>query len=334
MKMISQILAKVTALRLKRECGGAFLFFALIALLTACTDPTRFRIRGEIANLGETDFYIISTDGGLDHIDTIHVVEGNFKWQTNIEQEATFTLIFPNLSQQIIFATPGEDVKIIGDATELRAINVVGTDENKAYTEFRIEHYYDKPDKLAEAMEAYIDKNPESRVSDHMRRELASAKGSTEAVAYGKPLPEIVLPPDGLSSDSTTITIRPGRPVLLVFWASWKRESIEDFYNVLKVYHQSEHQPDRKRAVQPISISLDVNPQEYASVCRYDSVLWTSRCYRQSWGTPIVQQLSIRELPYYILTDDQLHVIAQGTKWKENIAQPLWRLTTRKEDRP
>ncbi|MBR0433443.1 MAG: DUF4369 domain-containing protein [Bacteroidaceae bacterium] len=305
------------------------LLIAVAMLFASCSDPTRFRIRGEISNLREADFYIISTDGGLDHLDTIHVVDGSFKWQTHIDQEATFTLIFPNLSQQIIFATPGEDVKVVGDATELRAINILGTDENEDYTQFRIDHFYDKPKELIAAMQGYIDQHPGSRVSDYMRRHIALLKGENNRLVTGKPLPAISLPPDGLSSDSTTITLHPHHPILLVFWASWDRSSIEDFYNIVKLYHQSQHQPDPKRAVQAIGISLDVNPQEYASVCRYDSVLWDSRCYRLSWSTPIVEQLSIRELPYYILTDDQLKVIAHGSKWKENIAQPLWRLTSR-----
>lgn len=313
---------------MRRAGGESFFLFFILLMLSACSDPMRFRIRGELENLRQADFYIISTDGGLDRIDTIHVEEGSFKWQTTLEQEATFMLIFPNLSQQIIFAAPGEDVKIVGDATQLRAINVLGTDENEDYTQFRIDHFYDKSDQLIEAMKAYIEENPDSRVSDYMQTRIVALKAENSRVGKGKRLPPITLPPDGLSNDSTTITLQAGRPVLLVFWASWKRESTDDFYNVLKVYRQSKHQADPSRAVQTISISLDVNPREYASVCRYDSVLWTSRCYRQSWGTPIVEQLSIRELPYYILTDNQMRIIAHGSRWKQDIAQLLWKLTT------
>ena len=56
---------------------GLFLFFFFLS----CSDPHTVRIRGSFENLRQTDLYIYSPDGGLDDVDTIHVVDGQFDWQ-------------------------------------------------------------------------------------------------------------------------------------------------------------------------------------------------------------------------------------------------------------
>ena len=301
-------------------------FFAFL-LFISCSDSRRFRVEGEIDNLEQAEFYIYSTDGGLTKLDTIYVRDGNFKWETLIEHEATFFLVYPNLSQQVIFASPGQKVSVIGDAAQLRAINVLGTDENKAYTEFRMAHFNDSPEALTAAMRDYIATHSDSRVSTFMRTLVQNVRGTGSGIVVGQKLTDLELPPDGLSSDSTTIRLRPGRPVLLTFWASWLRETTEDFYFLLKAHRQSQHASGDK-SLRVISVSLDVNPDDYRSTCRFDSLIWESRCYRQIWDTPIVSQLSITSLPYYILTDADLRVVACGSNWKDDIQRPLYSLTS------
>lgn len=297
--------------------------------MSSCTDSRLFRLSGEIENLEQAEFYIYSTDGGLDRLDTIHVSNGTFKWETLLEHEVTFFLVYPNLSQQVIFARPGERIRVVGDASQLRAVNVLGSDENKAYTEFRMEHFSDNPERLEAAIRDYVSAHPDSRVSTYMTgiRNVDAAAGS--GIAVGKTLPAITLPPDGLTSDGDTIVIEPGRPVLLTFWASWLRESKDDFFFILKAYHQAETLKGEKK-LRPISISLDASVSDYQSTCRYDSLIWESRCYRQLWDTPVVEQLSVTTLPYYILTDADLKIVACGSNWKDDIQRQLFRITTPK----
>ncbi len=292
----------------------------------SCSDPRRFRLKGEIENLEQAEFFIYSTDGGLDRLDTITVRDGRFKWETLIEHEATFFLIYPNLSQQVIFATPGDEVRVIGDASQLRAINVLGSDENSAYTKFRMAHFNDKAKQLTDAMRNFIEANPDSRVSTYMRSLIQSGSGGS-SVEVGQKLTDIELQPDGLSADSTTIRLRPGRPVLLTFWASWINETTEDLYFLKKAHRQSQ-QTTGEKSVRVISISLDAAADAYRTTCRYDSIIWESRCYRQLWDTPIVNQLSVTTLPYYILTDANLTVVACGSNWKDDIQRALYSLTS------
>ena len=310
--------------RTDRQGGGSFFCILLLFLLSACSDPYAFRIKGEIDHLQQADFLVYSLDGGLNAIDTIHVVDGTFDWSTPLGEEATFFVVFPNLSEQVVFAQPGKVARMKGDANELRAIQVTGTEDNETLTTFRLEHLNDAPRQLQEAMKTFIEENPESRISTHLRRQLSLQGIGLSNLKKGDKLPSIMLPPDGFTGEDT-LRLKPERPLLLIFWASWKRESTNNFFDILRLHHQVADLP-APRKIRPVAISLDVNPEDYTSTCRYDSVVWESRCYRQSWSTPIVEQFNIRELPYFILTDDSLRVVALGTDWKEDIQQAAFKI--------
>jgi hypothetical protein len=82
--------------------------------------------------------------------------------------------------------------------------------------------------------------------------------------------------------------------------------------------------------LQAVSISLDADPEKYAYTCRYDSITWPTRCYRQLWNTPIVKQFGITDIPFYILTDHQLVIQALGSDWKRDLQPAIDKLTAGK----
>ena len=53
---------------------------------------------------------------------------------------------------------------------------------------------------------------------------------------------------------------------------------------------------------------------------------WTSRCYRLSWDTPVVKQLGISEIPFFVLTDTLQKVVALGRDWEKDIAPHIDKL--------
>lgn len=326
MNQIVRLFSKVsTPLPHRERQGGGFVFvLLLIFFLCSCNNPYAFRIKGDIKNLQQADFLVYSLDGGLNDIDTIHVKEGSIDWSVPLSDEATFFIVFPNLSELPIFARPGEVAHVEGDANELRATQVSGTEENEALTTFRLEHFNDAPRVLKQAMKDFIAEHPESPVSNYLQRQLTLQDMSNSHLKKGKKLPHIVLPPDGFTG-TDTLTLKPERPLLLIFWASWKRESTSNCFDILRLRRQVANLP-LSRKIRPISISLDLNPQDYTSTCRYDSIVWDSRCYRQSWSTPIVEQLGIRELPFYVLTDDSLRIVAVGTDWKNDIQEAAFKV--------
>lgn len=311
-----------------RVLGAGFLFL-LFLFLSACTDSHSFRLRGDFQNLRQADLFIYSTDGGLAYVDTIHIVEGQFDWQVPLDEEVTFYLIFPNFSQQTVFARPGDVIKIQGDGGQLRALSIKGSPDNDELTRFRLAHLGDRPDSLRQAIERYVKENEGSRVSLHLMRQLTQQRKDGSRLRVGEVLPAIVLPPDSLQASKDTLFIRPkqkdARPVLLFFWATWKRSSLDDFYLVRKALRQN-------KELQPVSISLDYNASTYAYSLRADSIDFDRRCYRLIWDTPIVQQLAVRDIPYYILADANRRVIALGSDWKHDLQPAVDSLLNSRKD--
>ena len=95
--------------------------FTLLLFLTSCgVDSDRFRLEGRLRNMNQGEFWVYSMDGDMDGIDTIPVREGRFSYEMPLRSPSTLIVIFPNYSEQPVFAEPGEVVKIKGDASHLR----------------------------------------------------------------------------------------------------------------------------------------------------------------------------------------------------------------------
>ena len=294
-------------------------------MLYACQDSATFRLSGSFKNLRQADFFIYSPDGGLDRIDTLHVLNGEFDWTVPLEREATFYVIYPNLSEQVVFAEPGEAVKMKGDAGQLRATRVEGTPENEELTDFRVAHTDDTQEQLTDAMKAYIADNPDSRVSNYLQRQLTLQRTTRPSRLHvGQQLKDIVLPPDGLGT-ADTLRIAAGQPHLFIFWANWKRDSQDAFYYIRRALRRTADNADSLR-LKAVSISLDTDPEKYAASCRYDSITYATRCYRLSWSTPIVKLWSIKDIPYFVLTDHHLVITALGDDWKKDMQPAIDRL--------
>lgn len=296
-------------------------------MLYACDRKDQFVLKGDFSHLQQADFYIYSTDGGLDRIDTVHVVDGRFKWTIPLEREATFNVVFPNLSEQVVFAYPGDVITLEGDAQQLRSTQVTGNDDNEALTDFRLKHLNDLPEESDAAMQAFISEHPDSRVSSYFRLVLTKQRAAISRLRKGQKLPAFALPPDDVSEGQDTLKPDTMRPMLLVFWASWKRDTYDDFFRLRRYLQKAEALPKHQQ-LQAVSVSLDTDYHQYHNICKYDSVTWPSRCYFLAWNTPIVQQYGVRDLPFFVLTDHHQTILALGTSWEHDIEGPINQLMT------
>ena len=73
-------------------------------------------------------------------------------------------------------------------------------------------------------------------------------------------------------------------------------------------------------------MSLDYQRSTYLYEVKADTIDFDRRCYFRIWDTPVVQQLAISEIPYYILADSARNVLAVGTDWKKDIAPAVDKL--------
>lgn len=295
---------------------------SLICLLTlilfsSCLNGGEVRIKGSFTRMETANLFLYSPDGGLDHLDTLHVEGGSFSWKAPLNADATFYIVFPNMSEQVVFASPGDGIKIEGDGNQLKFVKVSGNEDNKLLTNFRLEHSNDKRDSLVAAMKRFVKEHPDSRASTHLQREINNYTFSRSGLKIGTRLPAITLPPDSLSADRHTDSLAPGKPVLMVFWATWRAGSNANF-RIRRLLNKH-----GKGSIQAISISLDSDPGLYRTNLGLDSVSWVTRCYRKSWDTPVVQQLSVRTIPYFILADKDHKIRALGTHWEQDIQPEL-----------
>ena len=112
--------------------------FTLTLVLVSCGSRSGyFSLEGRLLNLNQGEFYVYSPDGVFDGVDTIKVEGGRFTFETPCKEEGTIIIVFPNFSEQPVFAEPGKSVTIKGSASRLKEIEIDGTDANEQMNAFR-----------------------------------------------------------------------------------------------------------------------------------------------------------------------------------------------------
>lgn len=320
----------------------AFVFLSFITvssflLLTSCNDEGDFfKIEGRFINLNQGEFYVYSTDGGIDKLDTITLQDGRFAYQTFISQPATFVIVFPNYSEQPVFGEPGRTAKIKGDATHLKEMEVSGTKDNKLMTEFR-KHTMDMtPPQMAQAIEDFVMANPQSPVSKYIIQKnlvqvvepkyyLASKllKKVIEARPndkYAKKLKNKLqkyaeseasqLLPDFTATTIEGKTINKsfcnGKVGIIVAWASWNYESISLKNRLKELY------TDFGSDVAILGISLDADVKMCKSMIHNEGIEWENVCDGNMWLSPVVDKLGISYLPDNLVIDKTGKIVARG----------------------
>lgn len=158
----------------------AYLITLTLILVSCGRRSGYFKIDGHLLNLNQGEFYAYSPDGVFDGVDTIKVEGGRFAFETSCRQNGTIIIIFPNSSEQPVFAESGASVSIKGDASHLKEIEVDGTDENKRMNELRKDIAKASPPELIGIAEKFIKDNPESAVSVYLLRKYFISTGNAD----------------------------------------------------------------------------------------------------------------------------------------------------------
>ena len=117
------------------------LCFALLAFASCGPDKKTARLSGKIQGLDQAALLVypadaVEGDGGS--LDSITVNRGSFSYDRPTTVPLLLTLVYPNNSFTTLIAHPGEEVTLSGDANRLKEMEVVGTEDNKQFTEFRL----------------------------------------------------------------------------------------------------------------------------------------------------------------------------------------------------
>lgn len=308
---------------------------ALLLLGSCGVDSDRFRLEGRLRNMHQGEFWVYSTDGGIDGIDTIPVREGRFVYEIPMRSPSTLVIVFPNYSELPVFARPGAEVDIKGDATHLREMAINGTDENGEMTKLRMELNRLMPPEVPGKVEEFIRENPESEVSVYLlqryflqedaadyKRAMALVElmlkeqpDNGRLIEWKKQLPALCRGMVKTKLPAFTASDVKGRTVtqdelkkkanVLTVWASWSFQSTDMQRRLIRL------KKDYGERLGVVSICLDARPQDCRQRVERDSLPWKTVCDGRVWQTPLLAKLGISEVPASMVIDSRGVIVAR-----------------------
>lgn len=302
-----------------------YLILLTLVLVSCGVDGKHFKLEGRFLHLNQGEFYVYSTDGVLDGIDTIKIEGGRFAYEIPCDEEGTLVMVFPNFSEQPIFTQPGKTVEIKADASHLKELEAEGTDNNKLMTAFRKQVSNMSPLQAVDAAEEFVKHNPKSGVSEWLIRkyfilapkpDYAKAKQLLDlmiaeqpkngklvnlqqqliglAATAGKSLPIFTATDiNGNKVTQANLTQSPNAVVFL--WASWNYEST-DMQRQLKRLKAA-----KGNGLSVIGVCIDPSKSEMQQSLRRDSISWPTINDGMMFDTKIAKQLGLSQVPANIL---------------------------------
>ena len=306
---------------------AGFVAATLALLLAACgVDGKRFRVEGRFLNLNRGEFYVYSTNGLIDGIDTVKLEGGRFTYDIPCEREGTLVMVFPNFSEQPIFAQPGKSVDIEGDASHLKELTVKGTKDNKLMNQFREAIVNASPPQVAKIAAMFAADNPTSLVSVYLVRRyfittptpnykeaerlvkllLAQQPRNGELnrmqtlistlakTSVGAPLPAF----QARSTKGEKVSQQPyNKAAVAVFnvWSTTNMQSME----IQRMLKQKVR--DSKGKLQVVSLCVDPILRECNDILQRDSISWPNICDGAMFEGDVAKKLGIYTVPFNIL---------------------------------
>ena len=318
------------------------IFLITISLLTSCgVGNGRFKLEGKFLNMGQGEFYVYSPDGGINGIDTIKVEGGRFTYECNCDDHFTLMLVFPNFSEQPIFAESGKSVDIKADASHLKELTVKGTKANELMNSFRENILHVSPPEEVKAAEQFINDHPESVVSIYLVKKYfianqqpnyAKATSLLQLLAkeqpkegniqkllkeikylnglgIGKPLPAFTAyDVNGRMVSSAELNSAP--VAVITTWASYNYDS-QDTQRELQRRMRQVHGKLRL-----MSINLEGNKKSCIEALKRDSISWPNICSENLLEDKTVQLLGLTSIPDNIILQNG-RIVARSLKKNE-----------------
>jgi peroxiredoxin len=306
-----------------------YLLLLLTLIMVSCgTDGSHFKIEGRLLNLNQGEFYIYSTDGLISGMDTIKVRAGRFVYETPCEGKGTLVIVFPNFSEQPVFAKSGKTVQIKGDASHLKELEITGTKENKLMGKFREMSKNASPAEIKHYAELFVSDHPNSPVSDYLVHKyflntpspdyngavklykimvkaqpengrLVQNLKKAETIAksgVGKPVPTFTAT-DINGKKITNADLGKGKAVIFV-WASWEYESC----GVQRILQEQINKPDGN--LKAIGICLDTSLKDCRNVVERDEITLPVICEQLMYDSKIIKKFGLTSIPDNIIIDN------------------------------
>ena len=312
-------------------------YILLALILVSCGAPSgQFKIEGRFLNLNQGEFYVYSTDGLIDGVDTIHTNGGRFSYQIPCEDKGTIMLVFPNFSEQPIFAESGKTAHVKGDATHLKEMMVEGSDANELMSRFRQAVANASPPEAIKTAALFIKDNPKSPVSIYLLKQyfilsvtpdyrqasqLADVllKAQRENVALVRLKHDIDILKTMQVNDrlpsftavdiygrSVSDAALRGKVAVVHVWSTWNYES-QDIARRLRTLSN-----DTRNQLGVVGICIDASKRDCRNYLKHDSVTWSTVCDEKMFDCDLMAKLGLASIPDNIIYDTSGRVIARG----------------------
>ena len=301
---------------------------ALFLLASCGEDSKHFKIEGRLLQINQGEFYLYSSDATINGFDTIKVQGGRFSHEIECDHPAMLTLVFPNFSEQPIFAEPGKTVDIDGDASHLKMLKIKGTEDNELMSDFREQIAASSPPEIKRFAARFIEDHPQSPVSIYLvkkyfiitprpdyreaARLLKLMKASqpdnfivsnmlrdTKVLsqsAVGTRLPAFKIK-DMKGNTITSNSLSRGL-VVICTWASWNYPSTD----MLRQLHQI--QIDKQKPFKVISICVDANKADCDTYLNVNEIKTPNVFTGEMFNTAPLKILGLQNVPDNIVVKD------------------------------
>lgn len=317
-------------------------YVILLLLLASCgAESGRFRIEGRLANMNQAEFYIYNMDGGSLRLDTIKVVDGRFIYETDLEHQGTFVILYPNFSDQVVFGESGAVVEMVGDASHLKDTEVTGTDDNDLMTAWRIHANTLTPPEVNKSAVEFIKEHPASIVSNYLlsrylvlddtpdyqqaeelslllQKEqpqngrllnLSKLLAGLKNYQEGKKLPDFSA--TDINGKRVSRESLNGELNVICLWATWNYDS----QSILRKLNKLRR--DYGSRLTLLSICLEPSVKDCRRFVERDSMRWSHVCDGRMWESPLVTKLGFSNMPGNLFVDRHGKIVAVDVKNKD-----------------
>lgn len=289
-------------------------------------------------NTGE--LYIYNSVGEETCFDTITIHDGEFSYKGTATVMTPFILVFPNGVEQVIFANGGDEIAYSASSNDLKNYVVEGNDENELMGRFRKEINGKAPKEQRNIAKKYIEESPASVVPIYLfdryfvqepnpdiaeiKEVLAKLKQTNPQNLFllnvegklatydngpiGSQLPSLEIVTN--EKDTVDIAKLDYDNTLIVYWASWIKEPYETIDIIRDI--RDKYQSDSLLNI--VSVSADTWIYRWQEYIDRDSIGIHNYCDGNSWDSPIIRDLGIKELPFYIIADSTNTIIRRSSE--------------------
>lgn len=314
------------------------LLFAIVLAMASCsTRKGYFSIEGRFLNLNQGEFYVYSPDGVFGGVDTIKVNGGRFAMEVPCQKDGLLILVFPNFSEQPIFAESGKGVDIKADASHLKQMEVSGTDDNELMTDFRQAIASAAPPEVMKMAEHFIRDNSKSAVATYLLGKYFVVGGNTAALKKAKELLPVVKaaqPKNGnlvrmennvkmllaanvgdrlpsfsavdVNGKAVSSSMFAGKKAVVCTWASWSYDSQNIMRRIKAIVD------GKGGSVAALGICLDASSKDCRETVKREEFSFPNICDEKLFDGSLLMQLGLHSVPANIIVGSDGRVVARN----------------------